>query len=59
MIRSNLMGAKRPRILTREQFQQWGKRGGKRRAKNLTAGQLSEQGKVAAAARWKKAKRIA
>lgn len=33
---------------------QLGRRGGKQRAKNLTAEQLSEQGRQAVMARWKK-----
>jgi len=34
---------------------QLGRKGGKQRAKNLTAEELSEQGRAAVMARWKKA----
>jgi len=39
-----------------EYFRKQGARGGKARKKNLTKGELSEQGRKAAMARWAKTK---
>jgi len=41
----------------RRRFVAWGRKGGKERAKRLTAEQRQEQARKAAQARWQKAKR--
>jgi len=40
----------------RRYFASWGRKGGKERAKRLTAEQRQEQGRKAARARWEKAR---